>query len=468
MRVGFFAMLVQLLLLSYANAQIFQVDTIQYKGDINKYINIVIMGDGYTTTEQNKFITDSKNLSNYLFTKPPWSNYSNYFNVFAIKVISNQSGTIHPNTAGDCNGASPLVPISNPITYFGSRFDTYGIHRLVVPTNISNIVNVLSSNFPGYDQVLIIANSPYYGGSGGSFATSTTESSSPEITAHELGHSFSNLADEYYPGDIYAAEKPNMTKQTNPSLVKWGNWIGFNGIGIYQHCCVGQSALWYRPHNNCKMRNLGLSYCSVCTENIIETIHFLANPIVSYIPSSLNVNSSSQFIDFKLTVLMTPLPNTLNTKWNLDGISLLRNIDSIRLDQNLLTTGTHTLTATVIDTTSLVRVNNHSTTHFSVVSWTITKVVAGVRLTMDNKFNCSVFPNPSSGILNISVEPGKRSKLSIQIVSPEGKLIQQAVNGIFIEGKYVNTFNIEHLNNGTYLIVFKLGNITHTQIFIKQ
>src|SRR5687767_4126792 len=97
--------LIQLIALNNVNSQILQVDTLQYKGDINVYINLVIMGDGYTIAEQNDFISDATDLSNYLFTQSPWLNYLNYFNVFAIRVISAQSGTTHPNTASDCSSA---------------------------------------------------------------------------------------------------------------------------------------------------------------------------------------------------------------------------------------------------------------------------------------------------------------------------------------------------------------------------
>ncbi len=465
----FFSVIIQMILFNYGIAQTFQMDTILYKGNINQYINIVIMGDGYTVDEQNKFISDARNLSNYLFVQSPWSNYLNYFNVFAIKVISTQSGTRHLNTASDCNSASPLVPVFKPNTYFGCSFDAYGIHRLVVPSNTSNIANVLATNFPGYDQVLIVANTPYYGGSGGSYATGTVNTYSNEIMAHEIGHSFAYLADEYYAGDIYFAEKANMTQQTNPALVKWKNWLGYNGVDIYQYCCGGNSALWYKPHTSCKMQVLGKPYCSVCTEAIIERIHSLVNPIVSYIPATLTINSPSQFIDFKLTELMKPITNTLNIVWKLDGVTVLNNIDSIKLDQNSLTNGMHTLAVNVVDTTRLLRVDNHSTQHINTVIWTINKTITGIKLTStDNKITFSVYPNPSSNVLNVLVEIEKKSKLSIQIISLEGKIIKQLANETLVDGSYLKTFNIEHLTNGTYSIVIKLGDIIHTQTFIKQ
>ncbi len=451
------------------NAQIFQVDTLQYKGASNKYINIVIMGDGYMEAEQNHFIADATYLSNYLFAQSPWSNYMNYFNVFAIKVISAESGTKHPNSSGDCASASPSVPVSNPSTYLGCSFDSYGIHRLVVPTNTSNLVNVLATNIPNYDQVLVIANSPYYGASGGSFATSTVNEFSNEITSHEIGHSFANLADEYYAGDIYASEKPNMTQQTNADLVKWKNWMGHSGVGIYQHCCGGSSALWYKPHTSCKMEALGNAFCSVCKEAIIEKIHSFVNPVVSYTPTESSINSTSQFIDFKLTKLMRPSPNTLNIIWKLNGVAVLSNLDSIQIDQSTLPDGIHTLSATVVDTSTLLRVNNHATMHFSTITWNISKSSTGVQLkSAGNKITCSIFPNPSSDRLNISIELGKKSKVAIQLISIEGNFIEQVANETLVDKNFMKTIDIGHLANGVYALVFKLGDFIHTQTFVKQ
>jgi hypothetical protein len=457
------------LVMSYAGAQVFQVDTLQYKGTGSKYINFVMLGDGYTSAEQTNFISDATTLSTYLLSQSPWSNYINYFNVFAIRVISTQSGAKHPNNCSDCSAASPLVPVSNPTTYLGCSFDSYGIHRLLVPQNTSNIASVLATNFPSYDQVFIISNSPYYGGSGGTYATSSVNASSNEINAHEVGHSFAYLADEYYAGDGYAMEKPNMTKETNTALVKWKNWIGTNSIGINQHCCGGNSALWYKPHNNCKMQYLGSPFCSVCKQTIIESIHALVNPIVSYAPAAGTINSANQYIDFELTEVMKPIPNTLRTVWKLDGNIVLKNTDLLHLDQNTLSNGTHSLTVSVTDTTSMLKVDNHATTHLYTVSWSINKTSTGIILSADeNKIEYSIYPNPSSNVLTISTEIANKNNVSIDLISADGKLIQQIINKPMEKGIYTTTVNIENLLSGTYSIVFKAGEVIHTETFIKQ
>lgn len=454
-------------LINAGKAQNFKIDTLQYRGDINKYINVVIMGDGYTAAEQNTFIGDAKSLFSYIFTQVPWSNYAGYFNAFAIRVISQESGAIHPNTAADCSSAA--VPVSNPNTYFGCSFDSYNIHRLVVPTKTINIANVLSTHFPTYDQVLIIANSPYYGGSGGSFATSTKEKSSPEIIAHELAHSFARLADEYYAGDQYAGEKANMTRQTDPSLVRWKNWMGINQVGIFQHCCGNNSAQWYKPHQHCKMQYLGYPFCSVCAETIVEKIHELVNPVVSYSPLTSTVDSPDRYIRFRLTELIKPVPNTLEITWELNGVKLPASTDSVLVDQNSLSQGKHVLNVSVVDTSKMVKIDNHAKVHSSVVSWNIQKTATSVNFRSSaNKISWSVYPNPASDLLNIAIETEKKTDLSVWIFSAEGKLIRTLVRKSAVDGRFFQTYSIADLPSGIYLLKFTFGNIVQTQRLVKQ
>lgn len=452
-----------------AGAQVFQVDTIQYRGHTDKYINFVILGDGYTAAEQGEFITDATGLSDYLLSQPPWSNYSNYFNVFAIRVISVQSGAKHPNTSSDCSSAFPQVPVSNPDTYLGCSFDSYGIHRLVVANKVSNVVNVLAANFPNYDQVLIIANSPYYGGAGGTFATSTADAASPEIAAHEIGHSFAGLADEYYAGDIYALEKPNMTQQNNPSLVKWKNWTGTGGVGVFQHCCGGNSASWYKPHNNCKMQALGQPYCPVCREAIIETIHNLVDPVAAYSPLSSVVSSPEQFLPFRLTELIKPSPNTLKTEWQLDGATIARNVDSVLIDQNTLANGAHTLFVSVVDTGAMLRVDNHASLHVSLVSWTINKTTSGIRVKDKTaEITCDLYPNPANDQLKIAVESKNGKQVSFRIIATDGKMRIAKTGERLTDGKFQVSIDISSLEPGVYTLVFQLDGLAYSRAFVKQ
>jgi IgA Peptidase M64/Secretion system C-terminal sorting domain len=451
----------------FAEAQVFEIQNIQYKGDKSKYINFVIMGDGFTASQQDLFITKAKALTDYLLNQAPWSNYKNFINVFAIKVISQQSGIKHPNTAPDCGTVST---VNNPNNYFGTTFDVADIHRLVAG-NYSVINQVLATNFPDYDQALILANSTNYGGSGGSTATATINQSSFEIMAHELGHSFAGLSDEYYLSSGMQ-ENVNVTRQSNPTLVKWKYWISPSNpdIGVFKYCCGGDSNLWHKPTDGkCKMELLGNNFCEVCNEAFIEKIHSLVNPIVNYTPSNLTtISSTNALIDFKLSELMKPIPNTLSIKWKLDT-QVLNNIsETYQVNQSSLTNGIHTLTATVVDNSNFVKINSHSL-HINSVVWKINKTTLGVdTYASETKSIFSLYPNPTDGMINLSLELDKSSDIVIDLTTIDGKIIQNYANGKIDQGKFNNTINLENLQSGMYIVVFKIDGITYSKKIIKQ
>ncbi|WP_162144168.1 M64 family metallopeptidase [Sporocytophaga myxococcoides] len=444
-------------------AQVFDVDTLLYNGNTNKNINLVILGDGYVSSEMNDFITDANKLKNYLFGKAPFSNYKNYFNVFIIKTPSIESGVKHPATAADCISAS--VPKSNPNNYFGSTFDAYGIHRLVVPMNTSAIISVLADNFPDYDQVFVIANSLYYGGSGGSYATATLDQWSNEIAVHEIGHSFAGLADEYWAGPGYAAEKPNMTQNNNPNTIKWKNWLNTGtGVGIFQFS--GQA--WYKPANGtCIMEEFNKPFCAVCNEAIIEKIHQLVSPIKNYTPIS-SINTITDPVYFSLS-LIKPIPNTLKTEWLLNGINIGKNVDSVLINPSSLNFGSNSISVSVIDTTNLIRNNGHTTSHLYVTNWTISKSVTGIHTisSKNNMLEVKLYPNPSSDFLNIIFKNEKQEKASIHIFSSQGTLVQSIENPNKADNNISLTVDLSKYAVGSYFVEFRSVNFVHTESFIK-
>ena len=449
-------------------SQKFDTDTLLYHGHLDKFINLVVLGDGYTANEQEKFIKDAKNVVDYLFTVSPFKLYKGYFNAFAVKVISNEQGAIHPNTASDCKSAN--VPVSNPDTYLQCSFDVNGIHRLIVPKNTPRVIQVLSANFPAYDQVIIISNSPHYGGSGGSFATLTTNSRSAEVAVHEIGHSFANLADEYWAGDNYARERPNMTQETNPALVKWRNWMNENGVSIYQHGSTGVPANWYRPHQNCKMRFLNAPFCSVCSETIIERIHALTNPIVSYHPVGNKVIYDDSLLTFRLTQLMKPEPNTLNIQWTLNEEAIEREFDELTVSRDDMKKGINYITVTVADTASLVRVDGHSKKHFSTVTWEVEKKdITSVELfSSENSIEFALFPNPATDYLNIELSSQEPlEQVFMDIYTLDGRFIQSVEKAIQITDRYDRSVNITSLTSGNYIFRLRSKGLHQTLPFQK-
>ena len=409
--------------------QVFKVDTILFNGPADKRINLVYLGDGYTSVELNKYINDVRNINNLMLNTFPLSQYKKYFNVFAIKVISVQSGIKHAGNASDCPGVNNH-PVSNPNNFFGTQFDFAGIHRLVVPDNYGLINNVLATNFPMYDQALIVANTGYYGGSGGTYATSTTNSSAAEIMIHEIGHSFAFLADEYWAGTQFARERPNMTALNDPLSVIWKNWLGTPNIGIYNH---SGDAGWFKPSSNsCKMEALAYAFCSVCSENFIERFHTLTQPIESFTPDNKTTIPRSGTIKFKVNSL-TPSPNTLKNSWKLNGTVINNNIDSIVINTSSLNSGSHTLQYTVSDTSTFSRADNHADLHTYNIIWNIS-TATGISQPELVESSLRLYPNPANQFLNVSLKLGQPSKIGLRILSLDGKELYTIASRNYSEG----------------------------------
>lgn len=449
----------------YANSQtVAGVDTLWKSGPINKRINLVIMGDGYTAAETTQFIADATNIVTYLFNNAPFSNYKNYFNVFAIKCVSPQSGVSHPGTATDVT--EPASPIVNVTNYFNTRFDNYNVHRLIYSMNPTAVYNVLSNHFPNYDQVVILGNSTEYGGAGGAYAVSSVHSNSKEIVLHELGHSFAGLADEYWAGASYAAEKPNMTSNNNASTIKWSPWMGINGIGAYPYGSVAPDNQWFRPHQNCKMRFLNAPFCSVCKETIIEKIHDLTNPIDDYTPpgtASTSFTMSSQW--FKGT-LIKPIPNTLKTLWDLNSNIIANNKDSLEITSTMLNNGINSLNFSVYDTTGLSKdQNNHAAFHFYTVSWNLTFSDVGIK-DIKPQIEYSTFPNPAADVLNVKYNLFEESEIAISIVDMNGRVVVTNKQKKQSAGEYKTELNTSGLSNGSYILSIKINQQTINNKFV--
>ncbi|MDX2280807.1 MAG: M64 family metallopeptidase [Saprospiraceae bacterium] len=425
MRIGL--IFIGLCLVALLKAQTFPVDTLVYNGPAEKRINLVLLGDGYRSVDMDKFQTDALNFTQAFFQEIPFAQYKNYFNVFKIRTPSVDAGADHPGTATDVNESG--FPVSDVDTYFSSTFDYANIHRLLVATDYGRIYDVLTNNFPLYDQVVVLVNSPLYGGSGGPFAVVSTDASATEVALHELGHSFASLADEYW---YTGGETYNRTAETNPSLVKWKNWMGTNAVGIYQHCCGGDSENWYRPHQDCKMRYLGPDFCPVCTEALVERIHTSATPIDDYSPVSTTFQATEDTLDFSVQLLL-PEPNTLKVQWILNDTLLQVQSDQLRLPATALLPasalpplGVNRLLCVVEDTSKLQRVDGHALIHAYDVRWKILKGLSGThQLTSSlEEINGILYPNPTTDHLYLRIKNAISDPIILQLVDIQGRLLR--------------------------------------------
>ena len=449
----------------FISAQIFEVDTIKSSGDNDKRINLVILSEGYQTSELAQFRTDAENLSNEMFSQSPFLEYANYFNVYAIKVPSNESGADHPGTSilPLESSINPTVPVNSVDTYFNATFDAFTRHRFLyygidyadAASAETKIISVLAANFPTYDQALILVNTNMYGGTGGEFPMATT--SANDLAIHELGHSLFNLKDEYYGGDIFVGEAINMTQENNPNLVKWKNWIDTNGIGVYPHSGTPIATTWYRPHENCKMKSLGAPFCSVCKEGIIEKIHSLVSPIDSYTPVSNTVSNPSFPINFHLNLIPVPDPTILESSWSLNDADFATNVDDVSILETHLNPGLNNLTAIITDNTTLLRVTNHETIHVYTVTWTIDNSSLGVEdiKSAINNLSIVMYPNPANTIANFKIESERDTHLKVDIISLDGKKVKT----VPLSNYETHQVDISSLSKGIYMANFYANNV---------
>jgi hypothetical protein len=426
-----------------AKAQTYHVDTVIYNGPIEKYINLVFLSEGFKESEFAAFKTSVQKSGSNFLNVSPFSEYRNYFNVFAINVPSKESGSDHPRTAPDCPPESehPKLVVD---TYFNSTFDSNNIHRLLVSNNYSGINSVIMNNFPLFDMNIMLVNTIYYGGSGGSTSIASLHSATNEVVMHESGHTFAALGDEYWAGDGYAGEKVNMTKETNPQLVKWKNWLGVDGVGIYPCGTSGLAASWYKPHEKCKMQALGFNFCPVCKEAItLKILQKFGTPVKSFSPEQPNITLSTQSLPFKV-YLYKPNPNTLRTKWFLNGNKIAMNSDSLTLNSNQLVAGINSLSVEVLDTTALIRAETHSKTNTYVINWTVNKTISGSNNLTDLS-GIKIYPNPFTSEFVIELE-GNREKTRFEIINAIGQVVS---SGSFI---VKTTIDATNLDAGIYIV----------------
>lgn len=334
--------------------------TLLTNGPTSKRLNIVFLSEGYTTNDLAHFPSDARTMLNRILTSPPLSEYSNYFNAFAISVPSKQSGSDH------------YTPTTNLVdTFFNSRFDSSGIQRLITidSTGRSRANALLAQFMPEYDIAGIVVNDTQYGGSGGSILISSINSQSPEIATHELGHTFAKLGDEYSDAGGTPSEKPNTTAETNLASIKWDVWIPpgtpiptpdistyFSVVGLFRGAAY--STNYFRPKHDCKMRSLGVAFCEICSEALAKTIYNKLSVIEIFLPATNNLIQLTNDLANTFSVTnLTPSTHSLLVQWFTNNVAVAGATSTVFTVSGfaLAASGTNLVRVDVTDPTSFVR-----------------------------------------------------------------------------------------------------------------
>jgi hypothetical protein len=337
---------------------------IQVTGDPAKRFNLVVLGDGYTAAEQALFRENVDKHLNILWTIEPFKSYRSYINVYAVSIVSAQSGV-------DCDPGldSPRVDTALDMGLWGGC-NPNSVQRLLTVNNTkaNTYANLVAGTTSANRQLLAIGNSDTYGGAGGQYATATGGNAlSALITPHELGHSLGGLQDEYdyyargVKGDPYEGGEPDSihhTLLTEQQMLaqqkKWYRWLGEQSesggrVGRYEGGMYSSSGVW-RPSAHSMMKTLGYYFDQVERERMTQRISVKTSILSDGVPAGAVGADRVLWIE-----TMYPVSHQLDVTWTVDGVRKATGARGLDLSTLDLTPGRHTVTATVVDPTDFVR-----------------------------------------------------------------------------------------------------------------
>jgi len=194
-------------ILSEIPASLKSVEIVQ-NGDPENTVDLVILAEGYTILEMDKFVEDATRVSQYLFNEEPFKSEQGKFNVKAVLTPSIESGTDVPGESIYKN------------TYFNSTFYTFNLPRYLTTSDMQAIYDAAA--VVPYDHIYILVNTERYGGGGFYNFVSVCSSDNhltKEVFVHEFGHGFAGLGDEYYNSTVAYEDFYNLkTEPWEPNL----------------------------------------------------------------------------------------------------------------------------------------------------------------------------------------------------------------------------------------------------------
>lgn len=262
-----------------------KVHQIQKSGDSTEKVDLVFIAEGYTADEQEKFVADANRFTEALFATPPFTTRRNDFNVWAVCLVSEESGT-------DVSGKGIFKN-----TALNSGYYTFGVDRYLTTPDMKSIRDAVW-NVP-CDAIFLLINTDMYGGGGmyNFYACGTADNPrTPVVFTHEFGHSFAGLADEYFSSEVayqdfynlkYEPWEPNIT-----TLVDFGSkWKDLlpadtpiptpldarhkDKAGVFEGGGYLSKGI-YRPMDHCMMRDYA-PFCPACSRAILQMVDFLTD-----------------------------------------------------------------------------------------------------------------------------------------------------------------------------------------------
>ena len=276
----------------YANPTI-PVYTIQKTRSDTENMVILFCGEGYTKSQQQKFINDVKKVWEGAMQHEPYRSYADRFNVYALCTASESSFNSGDSTFFDVvidKSSGPMIGLSKSISKnhifercIGPAF-LEKIHDAHIPKktdpNSSYWVgnnSPLSEYEPFYyvhkyiNQFAVLVNTTQdFGGShrnyerGIHYLVTPADSARAQKTfTHEFGHGLLELGDEYMSSTTQQTDLTslNVAHTHDPNNVKWKQLLGFRKTYTCNALGYGNA---YNSSYECLMRDTTYQFCEVC------------------------------------------------------------------------------------------------------------------------------------------------------------------------------------------------------------
>ena len=276
----------------YANPTI-PVYTIQKTRSDTENMVILFCGEGYTKSQQQKFINDVKKVWEGAMQHEPYRSYADRFNVYALCTASESIFNSGDSTFFDVvidKSSGPMIGLSKSISKnhifercIGPAF-LEEIHDAHIPKktdpNSSYWVgnnSPLSEYEPFYyvhkyiNQFAVLVNTTQdFGGShrnyerGIHYLITPADSARAQKTfTHELGHGLLELGDEYMSSTTQQTDLTslNVAHTHDPNNVKWKQLLGFRKTYTCNALGYGNA---YNSSYECLMRDTTYQFCEVC------------------------------------------------------------------------------------------------------------------------------------------------------------------------------------------------------------
>ena len=273
----------------YSNPTI-PVYTIQKTRSDTENMVVVVCGEGYTKSQQGKFINDVKRLWQDAMKYEPYRSYADRFNVYALCTASESSFDNGGSTFFDViidKYNSPVI--SNNL--HGSQWKNHIFERCIGPEFIEKIHDAhikkkcdpntipSGSEYEPYYYVhdyiaqfaMVVNTTNDFGGAynnreyGFHYFISPSDSYRASKTlAQQFGHCLLCLGDEYSNGyllDDKELKSLNLSSVEDPEKIKWRQLLGFRNTYT---CRNAYGSKMLVSSYECIMRDTNYQFCEVC------------------------------------------------------------------------------------------------------------------------------------------------------------------------------------------------------------